>query len=332
MYNNEKVSIIIIIYRIEKYLRQCLESVRASTYSNIEVIMVAGCSPEGKDDGCLEICQEFAAADERFKLITCQAAGVSDARNRGLRAAAGELIGFVDGDDYIDPDMFESMLNNLKSHNADIAVCGRYYEFVNTTRMDEAAPARLMSGEEAIEMVLLGTGFYLHCWDKLYKRELWEGIEFPIDSYVEDRIVVDKLLSRAASVVYDSTPKYHYRERSQSMSKTGSVARQNSEANRVLSGFIYEQHPSLKSLCDKYLVYEYITAIQNVYLSDNPDKAEARVYLKELKALMKVQNNNPYVDFRLRLKYYMAVTVPWLLTANTKRKNKRINELLQRFE
>ena len=177
----KKISVIIIIYKVKDYLRQCLDSVTSQTYKNLEIIAVAGKDKDGGDDGCEEICREYAARDERIKIITCAAAGVSDARNRGLEAATGDLIGFVDSDDFTDPDMFEHLISLMDEKNADISVCGRYYEFVNKTLSDSPLPdgPKVMDAHGAMEMILSGTGFYLHSWDKLYKKELWDGITFP---------------------------------------------------------------------------------------------------------------------------------------------------------
>lgn len=332
----KKISIIIIVYKIAQYLQQCLDSVVAQTYENLEIILVLGHGRD-TDDGCERICQDMAAGDSRIKIIDCKAAGVSDARNRGLRAATGELIGFVDGDDYIDRDMFEHLVRLMDEKDTDISVCGRYYTFQNTENADRAYVdgPRVMDDSQALEMILNGNGFYLHCWDKLYKKQLWQDIEFPIDSYVEDRIVVNRILARANKIVYDPTPKYHYRERLGSMSKTGSIARQNMEANRILCDFINKEYPRLKTICDTYLVYEYITAIQNVYLEadkrgERPDKTEIFEYKRELKGLYETCSVN--LGRGLRLKTVLALKWPYILALNTRIKNKKIKTDLIRFQ
>ena len=335
----KKISVIIIIYKVKDYLRQCLDSVTSQTYKNLEIVAVAGKDKDGGDDGCEDICREYAAKDERIKIITCAAAGVSDARNRGLEAATGDLIGFVDSDDYTDPDMFEHLISLMDEKNADISVCGRYYEFVNKTLSDSPLPdgPKVMDARDAMEMILSGTGFYLHSWDKLYKKELWDGITFPIDSYVEDRIVIDKVLGRANRIVYDPTPKYHYRERKGSMSKSGDVAAHNHEANLELSVYIKSNFPELCNLVDKYMLYECITAIQNVYLSSG--KGDIKTYRGALNEYEKTirdidpENKNPLIrgDKKLRLKRFLALYAPSLLIMNTKRRNKQLAQDEVRF-
>lgn len=318
--NDKKISIIVIIYKVEAYLRECLLSIQKQDYKNIEVILVVGHSETGTDDGCSAICTEFAENDSRFKIVSCTARGAADARNKGLLAATGDYIGFVDGDDFIEPDMYSHLLELLTENNGQIAVCGRFYEYEDAVLKDEPYDkARVMSDEEAIAMVLEGNGFYLHCWDKLYTADLWKDIEFPVDKYVEDRIVVNRVLAKAERIIYDRIPKYHFRERSGSLSKTGSVARQNMEANRVLADFVYENYRSLKPVCDQYMIYEYITAIQNVYLAGSVDRAELKEYKDELRKFVKGCDTIPK---KLFVKLELALYMPWLLAANTKRKNK----------
>lgn len=329
----KKISVIIIIYKVEQYLEECLKSVTEQDYDNLEIILVLGHSDKGGEDGCAEICAGYAEMDERIKLVECRAAGAADARNRGLFAATGDYIGFVDGDDYIEPDMYSHMAAIMEKSCSDISVCGRFYEYKNKTLKDTASEGgKVMTGEEALAMVMEGTGFYLHCWDKLYKRELWDGILFPPDSAVEDRVVIDKVLSRAKQVIYDSTPRYHYRERRGSLSRVSSTAQANAQANADMAEYIYKNHPALKELCDKYLIYEYITSIQNVYLSQNTDKSEAADYKKHLRRLISEAKGNSLIGNALKIKMILALLCPTVLAINTKLKRVRIDQELVRFE
>lgn len=343
----KKISIIIIAYKVGAYIEQCLESVCNQTYQNLEIIIVAGTGPNGETDECFDICERFAKADSRIKLVITKAQGASDARNKGLAEVTGDLIGFVDGDDYIEQDMYEYMLELMNVNRAQVAVCGRFYEYKNATLKDEGDVSEVMTASQAIQMVLSGTGFYLHCWDKLYEASLWKGIIFPIDRYVEDRIVVDKVLSAASTVVYNRLPKYHFRERSGSLSKTGSVAHNNNEANKELCSFVKQRHPELSDLCDKYMLYESITALQNVYMSQDMKKSRAvfleaasdnekkynlelQEYRQQIKDILALGTKNPLISWKLKLKSFLALNMPWILTFNTKRRNS--SSSLKRFE
>jgi|GEM_PF-1880129 len=328
-----KLSVIVIIYKVSQYIDRCLESIVNQTYRNLEIILVVGEDPNGHDDGCMGICRKYAAEDSRIKIITCKAAGPADARNRGLAAVTGELIGFVDGDDYIDRDMYTSMAAAMVQNKAQIAVCGKYYEYRNTTIPDPFAKngVKVMNGEQALTTVLSGDGFYLHCWDKLFRAKLWNDITFPEDCYVEDRIVVDKVLAKAGRIVYDPTPKYHFRQRSGSLSKDANMARYNTEANRELAGFVTEKFPRLSLLCDKYMIYEYITAIQNIYISGDINEEELLVYRTELGELSDRSMANPNVDWKLKSKIILAFYAPRMLAWNTKRKNRKTSKQLIKY-
>ena len=322
-----KISVILIIYKVESYLRQCLDSVLSQTWKDLEIILVIGRSPDGEDDGCEAIAAEYAAGDDRIRMITCLAAGVADARNRGLDAATGDLVGFVDPDDYIEPDMFEYLVNIMRENAADIAVCGVFHEFVNATRtryypMDSHSVT--MTSAQALENVLRGRYFYLHCWDKLYKRSLWEDIRFPVGAKVEDRVVVDKILGRADTIVYSPVPKYHYRERSGSMSRETDFVKNNDLANEELASYIRSDFPALSGVLDEYMTYEYITSIQNILLNGGKT-ADIREYRGKLGAMAAVG------DRGLRLKRWLALHLPMVLVLNTRLKRAKKDNSEIRF-
>ena len=117
-----KISVIVPVYKVEPYLRKCLDSIVNQTYRNLEIILV----DDGSPDNCGAICDEYAAGDGRIRVIHQENGGVSSARNAGLSAVTGEWVGWVDSDDWIEPDMYEYLLKNALEQNADIAVCSHY--------------------------------------------------------------------------------------------------------------------------------------------------------------------------------------------------------------
>ena len=314
-----------IVYDVEQYVEQSIRSVLDQTYRDIELIIVVG---HGKDRS-EEICERFAASDQRIKLITGEAKGIADARNQGLAAADGDYIGFVDSDDYVEPEMLERMLENMEKYNADIAVCGRFYEYVNATLRDEEKPVSRLTSSEAIKVTLGHDGFFLHLWDKLFRRALFDGIEFRTDITVEDRIVTDRLLSRAKTVVYDPTPMYHFRERSGSNSKRRGMVRKNVEANLLVEDFLQREHPELSDECNRYMLYEFITAIQNELVSDEPDKDDIKEYSQKVRHLLNKSRSS--AGCTLKLKARLALHFPYLLKVYTKRQQRNVSTELERF-
>ena len=319
------ISIIMIVYDVEKYVEQSIKSVLAQTYRDIELIIVA---TEG-DDASTDICRRYAEQDSRIKLIVAPPNGIADARNRGMAAVTGDWLGFVDSDDFVEPKMYETMLANAGKYDADIAVCGRYYEYVNTTLYDKACEPKVYTASEAIAVTLGHDGFFLHCWDKLYSRKIFEGLTFRTDITVEDRIVVDRLLSKADRVVYDPTPMYHFRERYGSNSKRGGMLQNNIEADVLLEEFIYSEHPELANECNSFMLYEYVTAIQNALAHGGVAKSEIKIYKDRVRELSKV--NNPLITKSLKIKVMMALYAPFVLKAYTKKMQKSVATQLERF-
>lgn len=319
------ISIIMIVYNVEKYVEESIKSVLAQTYKDFELILVVGI---GKDKS-EEICRRYAELDDRIKLLVVPAKGVPDARNQGMAQVKGDFLGFVDSDDYIEPDMFETLMNNLLKTGADISVCGRYYEYENKTLKDEIKPLDVMTGEEAIEMTLGHEGFFLHCWDKLFSKKIFEGLSFRTDVTVEDRIVVDRLLGKAEKVVYDSTPKYHFRERSGSGSKARGMIRNNVIANELMQEFILENHPNIRKSCQKFMLYEYITAVQNLLTTDEYNKEDFEEYRGKIRELSSEVGSE--AGKNVRIKSILALHFPSLLKIYTNRMKKNTADDLVRF-
>ena len=121
----KKISVIIPVYNAEKYLKRCVDSVREQTYGNLEIILV----DDGSPDGCPQMCDTFAAEDDRIKVIHKENAGVAAARNTGLAAAGGEYLTFVDSDDYIDPVMYAEMMKQAERGSCDLVMCDCIKEF-----------------------------------------------------------------------------------------------------------------------------------------------------------------------------------------------------------
>ena len=218
----EKISIIVPVYNVEKYLKRCIDSILEQTYKNLEIILV----DDGSTDSSPKICDKYAEKDNRIKVVHKENGGVSDARNVGLENSSGDLIGFVDPDDYIKKGMFEYLYSGMKKYGADVSVCGVTDEYgeeslkgipSSTFYVQEA---EVLDKNKAVEGVLEDKKIVSHLWDKLYKRELWEGIYFPVGKRFEDMYVMHEVLARAEKVVLLPEEKYIYVRRSDSISFT----------------------------------------------------------------------------------------------------------------
>ncbi len=324
-----KISVISIIYDVAAFLPKAIESMISQSYGNLEIILVIGVK-DGADKGDLPICEEYANKDPRIKLVVTPAKGTGDARNRGLDNATGEYIGFVDGDDWAEPDMFERLYSNLKEHDAGISVCGKYSEYEDRSEADPQSGIRVMETSDAFEMILKGTGFFFHCWDKLFKASIFEGLRFPDDRYLEDRYVIDKALARAGKIVYDTSPLYHYRVRGNSLSRVKDMAEYNTDADTEFCEFACSLAPGLKNTAEAFLLYDHLTCIQNYLLyfkgkSENTERMQEK-YKQHMEFIRGIKHpeKNQEIGRSLRIKRLLAMYAPGLLAFITRQHVKQI--------
>lgn len=208
-----KISIIVPIYKVEPYIRKCLDSICKQTHQNLEIILV----DDGSPDNCGVICDEYAANDGRICVIHKSNGGVSSARNTGLAEATGEWIGWVDPDDWVEVDMFAYLLGGAMHSGADVVVCGRYVEGKAEQGRRTWPSDQLLDREEALSKLLKNEIMQNFLWDKLWKRELFEGVCFPEGRTYEDIAILHRLFERAKSVYCMHEVKYHYLQREDSI-------------------------------------------------------------------------------------------------------------------
>ncbi len=196
----ELISVIIPVYQVEPYLEKCVKSVLDQTYEDLEIILV----DDGSPDNCPAMCDAFAARDSRVRVIHQKNGGLSAARNAGLDTAGGAYIGFVDSDDYIAPDMYEKLYAAMTETGADLVVC-------DTACVDERGGTRLTLAPLAQEILSPedvhcriawadASWRYITAWNRLYRRELFEGLRFRVGKLHEDEFLVSDLLARCTAV------------------------------------------------------------------------------------------------------------------------------------
>lgn len=207
----ELVSVIIPVYKVEKYLERCVESVQKQTFQNLEIILV----DDGSPDLCGAMCDEMAKTDPRIKVIHKNNGGLSDARNVGIEMASGNYIVFVDSDDWLDLDMIALLYRVLKKYNADIAECS--YRNICTDRIEEETncSAKVVEGDRilALEAMLGWRWFKPVAWNKLYKRDVLGDIRYPKGKLHEDEYTTYKYFYNANKLVYVDVSKYNYDRR-----------------------------------------------------------------------------------------------------------------------
>ena len=208
------ISIIVPVYKVEPYLRQCVDSILGQTYRDIEVLLI----DDGSPDRCGEICDEYAEKDDRVRVFHTENRGLSAARNLGLREARGEYIGFVDSDDWIEPDMYEVLLRRIQETEADIGVCGFSYDYLNTSECSPCVEA-VYDSVGAVGALICGD-LRKQVMNKLWSRQAAMLLRFPEGRVYEDIFTVYKVLMQANKVATVHQPLYRYRQRKGSIART----------------------------------------------------------------------------------------------------------------
>jgi len=214
-----KISVIVPVYKAEPYLCQCIDSIITQTYTNLEIILVN----DGSPDNCGYICDEYALKDNRIKVIHKLNGGVSDARNVGINIATGDYICLIDSDDWVEHDMIEVLYKILSSNNADMSCCNFYTSYINSNiSSDYDNQILIFNSVQAIKQMLLNKHISWSASGKLYKKALFDAIQFPIGVlYSEDAIISFKILTQTNRVVSVNVPKYYYRQRKGSIMHCG---------------------------------------------------------------------------------------------------------------
>ena len=282
----EKISIIVPVYNVEAYLEKCVESILKQTYTNLEILLVN----DGSTDKSGELCDKLALRDHRIRVIHKENGGLSDARNRGIDEASSNLIGFIDSDDYIDEDMYETLYRQMVASKADLSMCGHYdvYHQIPEKQVAEIKTWELMP-EEAIKMVMEAKILSVTAVNKLYKKALFEQLRFRIGKIAEDAFIMVDLIHQCSKIVATNEKKYYYvhRENSITTQKFSLKFLNVIEAYEQNAEIISENYPDLYDVAIMRLNWAYFYVLDRLLVdNDFKDKVlEDRLisYLKKNK-------------------------------------------------
>ena len=280
----EKVSIIIPVYNVEKYLEKCLDSVVNQTFENIEILVVN----DGTKDNSQNIIDEYKKKyPQKIKSFIKENGGLSDARNYGIKNATGEYITFIDSDDYIDKEMIEKLYSKIKECNADISVCECYFKYETKQKRVEIN----IENNDTIENLI--TKLFPTAWGKLYKREIFTDIEFKKGIWFEDFECLMRVYPIIKKVAVVNEPLYYYIQREQSITYT-----YNEKLNELISNWdgiikyykengYYERYEN--ELEFSYVRYAFATYIKR--LAKTKDYKKFKIGVEY--AINSVKNNFP---------------------------------------
>ena len=199
------ISVIVAIFNVENYIERCVDSICSQTYTSLEIILV----DDGSTDRSGEICDRYAREDSRIRVIHKKNGGLSDARNAGLDSAKGDYIAFVDGDDYIDGEMYAKMYRCLRNTGTDLCMSA-IWEVDERGNQREAyindfENCSIFPREEAMHLLASITQISTCAWNKLYRRELFDGIRFPKGRNYEDKSIMHEIQFLSRKMQYTIT-------------------------------------------------------------------------------------------------------------------------------
>lgn len=302
----EKISVIVPVYKVEKYFRRCIRSILNQTYKNLEIILV----DDGSPDNCGKLCDVFAGLDDRIIVIHQENAGVCAARNAALRIATGDYLGFVDPDDYLEPDMYEYLLDNLKKYDADISCCRFYRQNMkDEITLDTDGIIHEYNSEEAIRELLKLSTLKAVFWNKLFKREIFDGVVFPEGVIYEGTIMVHQLFLKAKKIIFLPDAKYYYQIYNNSYVHTKTLKYQCDYVRAQISRYndLAEAFPDLTDIVMKKILKELSILAITSYV--NPEDIDANMedinnfgsFIKEhSEEVSRLREKGPVVDSDLR--------------------------------
>lgn len=253
---NKVVSIIVPVYNVEAYLKDCINSLIAQTYKNIEIILI----DDGSSDSSGLICDYYKEKDERIKVIHKTNGGLSDARNSGIEVAIGEMIAFVDSDDVVCNDFVEYLVCLMLSEQSDISGCryNRMEENGHIINENKNYQEVLINGNNnCMKHLLSDDAIDTMACGKLYKIELFKKIRFPVGKYHEDVYTTYKVIAQCNKIIIGAEIKYNYRQRQNSIVNQQFTAKHLDaiEANIERKDYVAEHYPELYDLACMGIVY-----------------------------------------------------------------------------
>lgn len=299
--NSPLISVIVPVYKVEKFLDKCISSLISQSYKNLEIILV----DDGSPDKSGKICDAWSNKDDRILVIHQRNSGAGAARNTALKKARGDYITFVDSDDYIAPQMYEYMLS-LFENDIDIVECDYvnvwddYMNFDNNESVDQA---KLYTCVEALKENIQDHYFRQLIWNKLYRKNVVEGIFFPVGKKIDDEFWTYRVLGNAKRLLRSNKKLYAYRQQETSVmhSITSEQRLQALDAKIERHRYIKKIYPELIEESSLSILNTCMYQGQLILSEDSKEKE--REYLVKLKSILDT-NVNSLTDFSTKQKFW----------------------------
>ena len=301
--NDDLISVIVAIYNVEDYLPKCIDSIINQSFENLEIILVN----DGSTDSSGLICEKYSELDDRIVVIHKENGGLSSARNVGLNIASGNLVAFVDSDDYIDYQMYEKLYNNMNNYNSDIAICDYYYvknKKINKHYFNGKSTSFYSEGKEKfINLQNQYDCLTVYSWNKLYKKYIFDNIRFPNGRIFEDSFIICDILNKANRVSYIIEPLYFYVYRTNSIVNSFSINHFDKigSFNKKISFFKKNEYYDLITEENNRKAYIIIYDLAKVLLYRINDDYIYRIYYNEL---VKTSNEINWINSSRKVKLF----------------------------
>lgn len=276
------LSIVVPIYKVEKYLNKCIDSILCQTFTDFELILV----DDGSPDRCGEICDYYQKRDKRVRVIHKENGGLSSARNAGIDIASGEYIGFVDSDDYIEPFMYEYLIESLKKNKCLLSICAINYVFEDGKSICKVKDEedQVFNFSDAILEMNTYRLFDMGAWSKVYHKSLFNNLRFPVGKLSEDFYIMYKIFDRAQKISYVATPCYNYLQRQNSISRNTKINHDFEYAAKEQMEYLETKYPELKVLAHTSYASAALT-VYDFYIKNNVKCSKEQ--LKHFKKILK---------------------------------------------
>lgn len=313
------ISVVVPIYGVEKYLDKCVASIVNQTYPHLEIILV----DDGSPDGCGALCDEWVKRDNRIKVVHKENGGLSDARNAGIPYATGEYISFVDSDDYLDSTFYERLYTTMQETGAEIVECATRYVGENGSEL-KIRPSKegMFDKLTALKLLILENGLYQTVWNKLYRREVVDGLLFAKGRYNEDEFWTYKVFDRAEKIVAFQEPLYNYLQRKSSIIGAGYNVKRLDGLDALFERMIYlEKYVELADLVRQEFALSALWHLQGVlrHFKGETKKQTSKKIVKMIQSTPKVKSRcltlNANYKFWYKFLYKFPVTCAKLRNA-----------------
>ncbi|MDB1553434.1 glycosyltransferase family 2 protein [Latilactobacillus sakei] len=257
------VSIVVPVYNVEKYLESCVNSIIHQDFKDIEILLI----DDGSTDSSSKICDDLKGQDSRIRVYHKKNGGLSDARNYGTKLCTGKYVTFIDSDDTVDTSYVSYLLNLILTYKADMSICS-HRTILHTGKVIGLGRKKeyKLSSTQCMREILYDKVLDISAWAKLYKIELFNGIEFPKGKLFEDAYTTYKLVMKSSFIAVGEESKYTYMVRKNSIVTSGFSEKKFDLINacQEMENSLIMEHPELKDALNRKVVFSYLSTLNSI--------------------------------------------------------------------